>query len=258
MVRIIKLLFFCPLLILSGALSCQSSPAFTPYSEGPKQGLFLMETFENLHHWKVKTFPNIPKHSRYQVVRERGKSILQCKSEGSASALVYKKAFSVYRYPKLRWKWKVENIYKNGDGKTREGDDYPLRIYVFFPYNPSRASALEKLKCESARLLYGYYPPHSSLNYIWANRDHPERILTSPYTGQVKMILLQKGKANLGHWMEEEVDLVEDYKRAFGKNPPPRAMVAVMSDSDNTGEKSISYLEYLKIFSNSKNKENEK
>ncbi|MCK5347452.1 MAG: DUF3047 domain-containing protein, partial [Candidatus Heimdallarchaeota archaeon] len=72
--------------------------------------------------------------------------------------------------------------YRNGNAKTKEGDDYPIRIYVIFKYDPKRAGFFEKLKYNSAKLVYGEYPPHSALNYIWANKEHKERIITSAYT----------------------------------------------------------------------------
>jgi Ca2+-binding EF-hand superfamily protein len=40
---------------------------------------------------------------------------------------------------------------------------------------------------------------------------------------------------------------VDDYQKAFGSKPPSRARIAIMNDSDNTGESSISFMEYLEV-----------
>jgi hypothetical protein len=72
--------------------------------------------------------------------------------------------------------------------------------------------------------------------------------VTSPYTNRVKMILIEKGTTHLGRWLEEQVNIVEDYERAFHKRPPKTAGLAIMNDSDNTGESSVSYIDWIEIF----------
>ena len=42
--------------------------------------------------------------------------------------------------------------------------------------------------------------------------------------------------SGMGQWVTAERDIVADYRRAFGTEPPPIVGIAIMSDSDNTGE----------------------
>jgi Protein of unknown function (DUF3047) len=76
----------------------------------------------------------------------------------------------------------------------------------------------------------------------------PERIITSPYAEQVKMVLLEQGDAKVGVWVSEEINVIEDYERAFGTKPPPTASLAIMNDSDNTGESAVSYVEFIEVY----------
>jgi hypothetical protein len=62
------------------------------------------------------------------------------------------------------------------------------------------------------------------------------------------MVLLEQGAANVGVWRDEEINIVEDYEKAFGTRPPLRARIAVMNDSDNTGERAVSYLEFIEVY----------
>ena len=206
------------------------------------------EDFNDLNNWEPLYFPKIENHSSYSIESHGQESYLKAESNTSASALLYKKEFNFYEYPRMRWRWKVENVYRNGDAKTKSGDDYALRIYIVFKYDPEKAGFMEKLEYNAAKLIYGEYPPHSGLNYIWANRDHEERIIANAFTEKSKMILLQKGDSNVGKWVIHDVDIIEDYQEAFGNKPPPIASIAVMNDSDNTGEKSISYLDYIEVY----------
>lgn len=203
--------------------------------------------FNNLSEWEPLKFPKIKTHSRYSIIQENGKNILQCETSASASGLILKKTFNIYKYSKLKWKWKISNVYNNADPRKKSGDDFPIRIYIIFKYNPEKATLYEKTKYNAAKLIYGEYPPHSSVNYVWSSRVIPERLITSPYTDRVKLVLLQKGLEKLNTWITEEVNILEDYKRAFGENPPETASLAIMSDSDNTGESAKAFIEYIQV-----------
>ncbi|MBM4309212.1 MAG: DUF3047 domain-containing protein, partial [Deltaproteobacteria bacterium] len=45
----------------------------------------------------------------------------------------------------------------------------------------------------------------------------------------------------LNQWVNEERNLYEDFKKAFGYEPPMISGVAIMTDTDNTGEFAIAY-----------------
>jgi len=55
------------------------------------------------------------------------------------------------------------------------------------------------------------------------------------------MIVVESGKKMLNTWIEEERNIYKDYLNAFGKKPPMISGVAIMTDSDNTGESAVSY-----------------
>ncbi len=221
-------------------------PLASPGSDS--RSILVREDFNSLDNWKPFFFPKIKKHSTYTIETDAKDSVLKAESSGSASAIVYKNSFDVYEHPRVKWRWKVSNVYKKGNGRTRDGDDYPLRVYIMFEYAPEQAGAFEKLKYGIAKSIYGEYPPHSSLSYVWANNEGPDRFLTSPYTNKAVMVLLEKGPQKTGTWQDEEINILDDYQKAFGMKPPARARIAVMNDSDNTGESAVSYMEYIEIF----------
>ncbi len=224
-------------------------PAGVPSSAiaSDDRNILLREDFNSLDNWKPFFFPKIKSHSTYTIATEGQEHMLKAESSNSASAIVYKDSFNVYEHPRMKWRWKIGSVYKKGDARTREGDDYPIRVYIMFEYDPEQAGAFEKMKYGMARSIYGAYPPHSSLSYVWANKDEAGRFLTSPYTSRAKMVLLEKGAENAGSWQEAEINILEDYQQAFGVKPPARARIAVMNDSDNTGESSVSYMDYIEI-----------
>ncbi len=203
------------------------------------------EEFESLDAWKPLTFPKIGKHSRYSVQTLENRSVLKAQADASASGLIRNDPFNPYETPVLRWRWRVENVLKDGDVTRKDGDDYPLRVYVLFTYDPEKSSFGMRAKYAVAKALYGETPPHAALNYIWANRAHRKRILPSPYTDRSQLVVLRAGDAQAGQWVEEEVNILKDYRAAFGEDPPKKARLAIMSDADNTGESAVGFLDYI-------------
>jgi hypothetical protein len=212
-------------------------------------GVLFRDDFNSLENWRPVYFPKIKQHTVYTHESGGNKDYLKAESNASASALLYKGAFNVYDHPKVRWRWRVANVYRKGDVRTKAGDDYPLRIYILFQYDPARATVLQQAAYAIAKGIYGEYPPHSALNYIWANREDEKGLfVTNPYEKSAKMIALQGGASRAGQWIDEEVHIIEDYRRAFGSDPPPVASIGIMNDSDNTKESAVSFIDFIEVF----------
>jgi hypothetical protein len=209
--------------------------------------VFFREDFSDLTAWKEIFFPKIPKHTFYGIEKSGSESYLVARSDASASLLVFKQPFDVYEYPDIRWRWKISNIYAKANPTRKDGDDYPIRIYIAFEYDPQMAGPVERLIFNAARLIYGEYPPLGALNYVWSSNVGSERVIASPYTDRNKMIFLEKGSGRVGRWVDEEVNILKDYEEIFGKKPPRHATIGIMNDSDNTGEKSISYVDFIEV-----------
>jgi hypothetical protein len=193
----------------------------------------------SLQGWKPLTFPKIPRHTVYTVEEESGKTRLRAQADASASALVREIEVNPRKYPILLWSWKVENIIEKGDETKKDGDDYAARVYVNFHYDPEKASLWERAQYGIARAVYGSYPPKGALNYIWANKLPMGKSIDNAYTARAKMIAVQSGRAKVGQWASEKRNLYQDYRALFGEEPPAVVGLAVMTDTDNTGEKAV-------------------
>jgi hypothetical protein len=209
--------------------------------------VLFRENFQTLDDWEPLYFHGIARHTRYAVKRQGDSHVLEATSNDSASALVCKRTFDIRDYPILHWRWKVDHLYAGGNYRRKDGDDYPLRIYVMFAYEPAKASLVTRLQYALARAIYGRYPPQSSLDYIWANRADATERVHSPYTRRSVMIPVEHGPRKVGQWVDETVNVLADYRAAFGGDPPPQAALAVMNDADNTGEGSTSYIAFIEV-----------
>lgn len=191
--------------------------------------------------WQPLTFEKVEKHTQYSLVEDHGTVVLKAVSQASASGLTRAVSIDPKRYPIVEWRWKVENVLKNGNVLEKDGDDYPARLYITFEYDSSKAGFFERAQYETARLLYGEYPPLGAINYIWEARTPVDTIVPNPYTDRAMMIVIQSGEAKVGQWVTESRNVYEDYRKAFGEDPPLISGVAVMTDTDNTGESAVAY-----------------
>lgn len=143
-------------------------------------------------------------------------------------------------YPILRWRWRVGNVLEKGDVRRKAGDDYPARLYVTFAYEPDQVSLGKKLKYLAGQALFGAIPI-AALNYIWDGKSPVGTLVDNAFTDFAKMIVVESGSTKVGAWVEEERNVYEDYRLAFGEDPPAINGIAIMTDTDNTQERAVAY-----------------
>jgi len=110
----------------------------------------------------------------------------------------------------------VDKIVAGGDANKKSSDDYSTRIYVVFP---SFALLITR-----------------AINYIWANRLPKDRMIASPYAANSIMISVESSLSEAGKWLIETRNVYEDYRCDFGEDTPEVGGIAIMTDSDDTGE----------------------
>jgi hypothetical protein len=191
--------------------------------------------------WRELIFAKIGRHTRYSLVREGRDYIVKAEADRSASGLVHPIHADIKALPWLQWRWKAEQLIGRADIARKDGDDYPARLYITFAYDPKRASMLQRIKYEAARLIYGEYPPHASLNYVWDGHAPVGTNVPSAYTDRVHMIVVDSGSVQLNQWVSHTRNIYQDYRASFEEEPPPVSGIAIMTDADNTGEQAVAY-----------------
>lgn len=166
---------------------------------------------------KPVTFRNRPRHNEFALVEDEGRTVLRVRSSAATSGLARAMAIDPGRMPVLAWRWKVMNLIGKSDMATKEGDDFPARLYLSFERN------------------------RRALCYVWDNGRPVGTTMPNPYSERVRMVVAESGAARLGRWAAYERDWAADFRRAFGPEPPPTESVIVSADTDNTGESAESY-----------------
>jgi hypothetical protein len=190
--------------------------------------------------WKPLTFKKIPKLTTYELVKDGAQVVVKAMSDSSASGLTKEVRIDPKEFPIVRWRWKVENLLQKSNATRKDGDDYPARLYITFEYNPDRVSFGKKLKYKAGQALFGDIPI-GAISYVWETKAPVGAIIDNAYTDFVKMVVVESGPSNIGLWVDESRNIYEDYKNAFGEEPPMINGVAIMSDTDNTKERATAY-----------------
>ena len=186
----------------------------------------IIDDFENglQTQWESQKFKG---ETQYHVVKIGNNYVLKAESNASASALIYKYKYDLKEYPILTWRWKVENIIKKGDEMKKDADDYAARVCVIFPH---WLPSLTK-----------------KITYFWANKLPKGKYTQSPYYSRSIMVAVDSGNENIGKWVTERRNVYKDFKMYFGEEPPQVGGIAIMTDTDNTGESAIAYYDDIKI-----------
>ena len=191
--------------------------------------------------WQPQTFKKIDKHTNYELIKDGDTTIVKASAKASASGLTKPLDLDLKDFPILEWRWKVANVIAKGNPKSKAGDDYPARIYLTFKYDPARVSAWQRTKYGLAKSLYGSYPPHAGINYIWETKLAVGTVVPNAYTDRLRMIVVESGTTKLNEWQSYRRNVYEDYKQAFGEEPPKVSGIAIMTDTDNTGESATAF-----------------
>lgn len=217
------------------------------HNRSPVNAFSDMATLEE--GWEPLEFPDIERHSRYRLVNDNGEQVVEATTDNSASGLIARVSVEPGESLILRWRWKVSNVFEQGDARKKSGDDYPARIYVAFEFEPDEAGFFERARRKAVEVVFGEELPGNALNYIWANRLPKGDAVANPFSDSTMMVAVNSGPHKTGEWVTVERDIVADYKTAFGRTPPRLVGVAIMSDSDNTGEAATAWYGDIQLIS---------
>ena len=225
------------------ALAAYFDPAFAADSAIPSAAtipLFSTKTVgAAAKEWRFQALRGVKNNTKYAYVHDDtlNATVLEGVADAAAGALVFRFDGDAQASSILRFKWRAGNLLPTSDPKTKAGDDYVARIYITFASDPQRASFKEKTENAIANAIYGEVPPHAALSYVYTHKAKQGEIITSPYTARVKKLVVDADLESIGKWKSFTRDIYDDYKRAFGEEPTKISGIAIMVDTDNTGDK---------------------
>ena len=159
-----------------------------------------------------------------RLIRDNNRhaKVLRMRSEKASVSIYREVKLDLKKFPVLSWKWKVTKLPKGADARNVESDDQAAGIYVVFPRFPSFLNS---------RLI----------GYVWDTSAPEGSILRSRRNPMVHYIVVRSGMDNLGRWITEKRNVMNDYFRVFGSEAPDVGGIALMIDTDDTLSDAESY-----------------
>lgn len=179
--------------------------------------------------WEYKEFSG---ESIYTVNDYKGRIALQALSNNSASGLVLTKKIDLINTPYLNWSWLVEKKLERLNERSKNGDDFIARIYLVI---------------DGGLIFWNT----KSLNYVWSSNQDKGLVWDNAFAGtSVQMMSIRGKEAQTSKWYEEKRNVYNDLIVTFGDKGSEGAnrkayqyidIIAIMTDSDNSGKEAESY-----------------
>ena len=175
--------------------------------------------------WKGGQTWGSPKHD-FTIIENDGHRALQLKSQGDSSTIAREIKGHVHlkSTPVIEWSWKVVALPKGADSRNKSTDDQAAQVYVTWPRFPQAVRS-------------------RIIGYIWDTQAPQGSFIKSEKTGTVTYVVVRSGAADLGKWLTERRNVVDDYKKIYGEDPDdPPGVVSIAIDSDDTNSSAESFI----------------
>lgn len=179
--------------------------------------------------WVIKGIPGTPM-SEFTVKKNSKDTFLQAKSNNSTGNLITQiKDIDLKKTPYLEWKWRVQELPADADGRYKNKDDQAMGIYI------GTGSLLSK----------------KVISYRW-DTDTPKgtegKSVYGAGTVKVKWITLENKQSERDKWITEKRNCAEDFKKAWGF-VPDKIYISVSSNSQYTGSSALAELDWIRFLS---------
>ena len=149
-------------------------------------------------------------------------NFIKAEAEGKGSGLGKEIKINLLKTPFINITWKVEKDLSGIVENTKKGHDYAARVFVIKKTGSTPLS-------------------NRAINYVFSSNNDVGGNWPSPYTKKSIDYVLSTTKDNLNIWVTVKANVKEDFMRLLGIDVSDISGVAIMTDTDNSKLKAISY-----------------
>ena len=152
---------------------------------------------------------------------EKG-NFIKAEAEGKGSGLGKEISINLSKTPFINITWKVEKDLSGIVENSKKGHDYAARVFVI---KKTGSTALS----------------NRAINYVFSSNNEVGKNWPSPYTKKSIDYVLSSTKNNLNTWVVVKANVKEDFMKLHGIEVFNLSGIAIMTDTDNSKLKAISY-----------------
>ena len=180
-------------------------------------------TEEELKTLKVK---KIKKLTEYQIGSNANGNFLRAKAEGQASGLGKEIKINLDKTPFINITWKVENNLNGINERSKKGHDFAARVFVV------KKTGITALS-------------NRAINYVFSSNEDIGENWNSPYTKNSIDYVLSTTKINDNEWITVKSNVKNDFKNLHNLDVNEIDGVAILTDTDNSKMKAVSYYQNI-------------
>ena len=197
----------------------------TSYSEVLRVFEFTEDEFKTLKTRKVKG------ETKWSLGSNNNGNFIRAEAEGVGSGLGKEVSINLNKTPFINITWKVEKDLSGIIENSKKGHDFAARVFVVKKTGKTALS-------------------NRAVNYVFSSNNSINESWRSPYTKKSIDYVLSSTKDNLNKWVTVKANVKEHFKKLHNLEVNELNGVAIMTDTDNSKLKAISY--YQNIYFSSK------
>jgi len=153
-------------------------------------------------------------------------NFIKAEAEGKGSGLGKEVLIDLLKTPFINITWKVEKDLSGIVENSKKGHDYAARVFVIKKTGSTPLS-------------------NRAINYVFSSNNDVGGNWPSPYTKKSIDYVLSSTKENLNTWVTVKANVKEDFMKLHGIEVLDISGVAIMTDTDNSKLKAISYYQNI-------------
>ena len=162
----------------------------------------------------------------YTLGSNENGNYLKAEAEGKASGLGKEIKINLLKTPFINITWKVEKDLSGIIENSKKGHDYAARVFVV---KKTGISALS----------------NRAINYVFSSNNSIGESWPSPYTKKSIDYVLSTTIENYDQWVTVKANVREHFKKLHNLDVKELNGVAIMTDTDNSKLKAISYYQNI-------------
>jgi len=175
---------------------------------------------------KVLEVRKIKGKTTYTLASNENGNYLKAEAEGKASGLGKEIKINLLKTPFINITWKVEKDLSGINENSKKGHDYAARVFVI---KKTGATALS----------------NRAINYVFSSNNLVGENWSSPYTKKSIDYVLSTTKEHHNQWITVKANVREHFKKFHDLDVKELNGVAIMTDTDNSKLKAISYYQNI-------------
>jgi hypothetical protein len=210
MIKIFLVILFVSF-IFSNAVNAEKVTVFD-FTEGEFKTLKVGKKYKGKTTWSLGSNQN--------------GNFIKAEAEGKGSGLGKEVLIDLLKTPFINITWKVEKDLSGIVENSKKGHDYAARVFVI---KKTGSTALS----------------NRAVNYVFSSNNKVGKNWPSPYTKKSIDYVLSSTKENMNTWVTVKANVKEDFMKLHGIEVLDISGVAIMTDTDNSKLKAISYYQNI-------------